>query len=350
MHQTVVAGIWHFAHPDDAYGALLSVTVLPAELHALSGIQDLLIFKLVYPMIGALFPVAVYTLGRRVLASRWAFLGAALIVMQQTFFQEFPALARQEIATVLFASLIMAALDMKIPQRARWTFVFILSTGMVVSHYSTAYLAIPLLGIAVALQWAASWFRSIPRLTGPVLLACIVSIGGAVVWYGSLTHSTANFSEFVAAAENQGISLLPNKSGNLLSTYLQGEVTTQMAPAQYQEYISKYYKTSVTYVTPLPDASQSQYAVKLASDSTPPVTWALGSNLVSLAGLLVQQLMNLQLARRRRTGADTAAQVLVDPGPSDRIRRARCDVNSGPRGSAAPLRSTIILSGPSCNR
>ena len=316
LHQTVLAGVWHFSHPDDAYGAMLSVTVLPAELHALTGIQDLLVFKVIYPMIGALFPVAVYTLGRRVLASRWAFLAAALLVMQQNFFQQFPALARQEVATVLFAALITASLDMKIAQRARWTFVFILSIGMVVSHYSTAYLAIPLLAVAVALQWAASWFRSVPRLTGTVLLACIVSIGGAAVWYGSLTHSTSNFSQFVTAAETQGISLLPNKSGNLLATYLQGEATQAMTPAQYQKFVSEYYKTNEKFVTPLPDASQKQYAVQPASDPAPPVTWTTAASLSSLAQLLIQQLMNLLagvgalvLAVRRRRLTPLARQI-----------------------------------------
>ena len=28
-HQTVATGIWHTAHPGDAYGAMLSLTVLP---------------------------------------------------------------------------------------------------------------------------------------------------------------------------------------------------------------------------------------------------------------------------------------------------------------------------------
>ena len=316
LHQTVVTGVWHFSHPDDAYGAMLSVTVLPTELHALSGLQDLLIFKVVYPMIGALFPVAVYSLARRVLASRWAILATALIVMQQTFFQQFTALARQEVATVLFAALITAALDIKIEQRARWIFVFVLSLGMVVSHYSTAYLAIPLLAIAVFMQWAASWFRSIPRLTSTVLLACVVSVAGATVWYGSLTHSTSNISEFVTAAETQGINLLPGSGGNPLSGYLKGEGFEQMTPAQYQKYISKFYATNEKFVTPLADASQPQYALKSAPDSTPPVKWELGSSLINLADLLIQQFMNLLagfgalvLALRRRPLAAAARQV-----------------------------------------
>ena len=58
LHQTVLTGIWHTAQPHDAYGAMLSVTVLPAELHFLSGVPDLLIFSVIYPAIGALLPIA----------------------------------------------------------------------------------------------------------------------------------------------------------------------------------------------------------------------------------------------------------------------------------------------------
>ena len=111
LNQTVTSGVWHFSHPNDAYGAMLSVTLLPAQLHALSGMPALLIFKVVYPVIGSFFPVAVFCLARRVLTGRWAFMAAALVVMQQTFFQQLPALARQEVAMLLFAALIAAVLD-----------------------------------------------------------------------------------------------------------------------------------------------------------------------------------------------------------------------------------------------
>jgi uncharacterized membrane protein len=308
LHQTVVTGAWHFPHPNDAYSAMLSLTVLPADLHALSGMQDLLVFKVLYPVIGAFFPVAVYTLARRVLASYWAFLAAALVVMQSTFFQEFPALARQEAATLLFAALITAVLDTRSPRRTRWAWVVLLSLGMVVFHYSTAYLAIALLAIAVVVQWVVSWFRPVPRVTGTVLLACVVSAAGAAVWYGSLTQSTSNMSQFATAAKGQGIDLLPNSSGgSLVSRYLAGEESQVLTPVQYQKYISAYYQANDPFVTPLPDASQPRYALQSASDPSPAVRWKLGNDVIQLGGLLVQQLTNLlaglgalALALRRR--------------------------------------------------
>lgn len=292
LKQTVTSGIWHVNHTNNAYGAMLSLTVLPAELHALSGMPALFIFKVVYPAIGALFPVAVFNLGRRILTGRWAFMAAVLVLMQQTFFQQFPALARQEVATLLFAALMLAVLDASQSRRTRWIFVCLLSLGVVVSHYSTAYLAITLLGTVIVFQWAASWFRNVPRITGAALLACVVSIAGTAIWYGALTHSASNISQFVQTTERHGINLLPNQGSNLLATYLQGEAEQQMPPAQYQNYISNFVEKNDKFITPLPDASNPQYALQPAPSQNPPVTSQLGASALNLADLLIQQLIN----------------------------------------------------------
>ena len=293
MQQTVHAGTWHVLHRGDAYGAMLSVTVLPAELHALSGVPALLIFKAVYPAIGALFPVAVFGLACRILERRWAVAAAAFVVIQATFFQQLPGLARQEIALPMFAVLIDALMETRLPRRSQWTLVSLLSLGLVVSHYSTTYMAIPLLAIAAVLQWTLSWIRPVPRVTGAVVVAFVVTLAGAVVWYGLLTQSTSDLAQFVATAEGQGINLLPNNAGNLLATYLRGEANQQLSPAQYQLISHAFYRVNYPFIHPLPAASNPRYAVQAAPSATPPVRWALGLSTLNLGTLLIQQLTNL---------------------------------------------------------
>jgi uncharacterized membrane protein len=85
LQQAVTHGIWYTAHRGDAYGAMLSVTVMPAELHFLTGLPALLVLKVVYPVIGALLPVAIFYLARRVLSARWAFAAAGFFVLQASF-------------------------------------------------------------------------------------------------------------------------------------------------------------------------------------------------------------------------------------------------------------------------
>lgn len=293
LMQTVTSGVWHVSHPNDAYGAMLSVTVLPAELHALSGVPALLVFKVIYPVFGALFPVAVFILARRVLNGRWAFMAAALVLMQQTLFQQMPALARQEVATLLFAALMLAVLDTSLARRSRWALTGLLSLGVVVSHYSTAYLAITLLGMAIVFQWAASWFRPVPRLTGAALLAVVVAIGGTGLWYTALTHSASNVSQFIATAEEQGINLLPNQGANPLATYLQGESEQAMTPAQYQSYLNAYFKKNDKFIRTLPDATAPRYDLRAAPAQSPPVTAPGAASALNLVSLVIQQLLNL---------------------------------------------------------
>src|SRR5260370_7692913 len=92
---------------------MLSVTVMPADMHALSGVPGLLVFKVVYPAIYALFPVAIFGLARRILSRRWALVAATFTIGQYAF-TEIAGVARQEIPLVLFPALVAAILDPRI--------------------------------------------------------------------------------------------------------------------------------------------------------------------------------------------------------------------------------------------
>lgn len=297
LQQAVTHGIWYTAHRGDAYGAMLSVTVMPAELHFLTGLPALLVLKVVYPVIGALLPVAIFYLARRVLSARWAFAAAGFFVMQASFAQELPAIARQEIALVLFAALLAAMLESSVPRRPRWALVVLLSLAMVAAHYSTTYVAITIIGIAVVLQWLASRIRrDIPAITGAFAIAFLVSLAGAFVWYGPVTHSAA--SELLQLGHSlraNGLDVLPNRAAGQspVAAYLQGNTPTPMPAGQYARLAHSYYAARVHYVTPLPDAGLSQYALRGSAPPVPPVTWPAANGALNLGSLVVQQLVYL---------------------------------------------------------
>jgi uncharacterized membrane protein len=204
-----------------------------------------------------------------------------------------PALARQEVATLLFGVLLLAIMDTSLSRGTKWTFVSLLSLGTVVSHYSTAYLAITLLAIAIVLQFLASWIRQVPRITGAALLGCAIAIAGSTVWYGQLTHSTSNVSQFVQLAQGQGLSLVSSQGGNLIQDYLQGESEQGQTPAQYEQYLSTLMKQDDPFIKPLPDATQPQYALQNPPSQDPAVTSQTGTSLLNDASLIIQQLLNL---------------------------------------------------------
>jgi uncharacterized membrane protein/transposase-like protein len=293
LHQTVVTGIWHPTHHNDAYGAMLSVTVMPAELHFLSGVPDLMVFKVVYPAIGALLPVAVFGLARRILPHRWAFAAATFVVAQA--FSSLPVIARQEIAMVLFAALIAAMLDARIQRRSQWALVALLGLAMAASHYSTTYVAITLIGLMIPLQWVVSWFREVPRVTGAIAIAFVVALAGAFIWYGPVTSFNYGLGPLLHTIEAQGFKVLPNRAhgGSLLSAYLQGNTAPPISAGQYARQVHAAYASQRPYITPLPDAGRPLYALHNAAVPGASVRSPVANSALSALYLILQELANL---------------------------------------------------------
>ncbi len=298
LEQTILTGVWHAVHPEDAYGAMLSVTVMPAAVHALSGVSGLLVLKVVYPMIYALFPIAIFDLGRRILPPCWAFIAAAFTVGQYAFI-EIVSVSRQEIAFLLFAALIAAMLDKQMHRRSQWSLVILLSFAMALSHYSTTYVAITVIGLTIPLQWAVSWIREIPRITGAVAVAFVASLGAAIIWYVPLTQSDSHLLQVAQTVQAQGLNVLPNRvpGGSFLSAYLQGNNTENPIQAkQYQERVYSLYLGNRPNITPLNAAKSSRYDLDDLAVPEPPVKWRLGYDTLGLSFLLIEQLANVLAA------------------------------------------------------
>ena len=249
---TFAQGVWRTAHPDDAYGAMLSLTVLPTLLQGLTGISGLVLLKAVYPALLALFPVGVFAIARRVVPARYAFVVAALLAGQAYFFQHLPGIARQEVALVLYVALMAAVLDRRLRSPAHLTLVALLACGVVVSHYATTYLAIATLAAAVVLQLVVSFFRPLPRVSVPLVVALVAAVAAAGVWYGAVTHSTANLEQFAENIRDRGPDLLPNArpGQSIIQSYLQGNAPMRISAAEYEREGREEYRRSREYVKP----------------------------------------------------------------------------------------------------
>ena len=294
LQHVSAAGVWHPSNPDSAYSAMLSTTILPSELHAITGVSNLMIFKLVYPMLSALFPVAVFYIGRRILSSRWAFAAGALIITQSGFGQELSAIARQEIALVFFTALMAAALETGLPRRRQLPVTILFGLALVVSHYTTTYVTATLLGVALVLQCLTSWIRR-ARVPAGIITALLVSALGAAFWYGPVTHSSSNVVQLAKATQSQGLDFLPNRSqaGGLIAAYLNGNTVTSITPQQYEQDVHAQYERYKPFVHPLPDAGNPAYALRAATIPTPPVKLPAVYNAFGVANVLSQQLIYL---------------------------------------------------------
>jgi uncharacterized membrane protein len=324
LNVAVNSGAWGLYHPGDAYGALPSVTVLPAELHFLSGISALMVLKLLYPIVGAMLPAAAFCFGRRVVRPRWALVATSFMIAQSSFAQELSALARQEIAFIFFIAMVCVIYDKGLPRRSRWLITIVFSVGMGTSHYSTAYFAIGMLGLLLITQLVVSWFRDVPHVVGTFAIAFVAALASAVLWYGPITQSSSNVSQFVQTATNQGIDILPSSSPDqsIVSRYLSSTNTQNaLSAAQYQQMVHKAYVANDKFVTPLADASAAKYDLQNAKVPKSPMRFGSLSSLVTLGQVVAGQAIlflaaaaAIFVALRRKTDSQVRQLMLLGVG------------------------------------
>ena len=308
LHQTVVNGIWHMGHLNP-YEAMLGLTVLPASLHALIGGQDVWIFKLGYPALFALFPVAAFSLGTRFLSRRAAFAAAAIVIVQAYYFQQQPEIARQELALLIFAGIMGALLDSSLARWPQLGLVSVLGVTLVVCHYSTTYITVLLCLLASILAVTVRRRKSTRLPVLPWFIAAAVMTISAVIWYVPATHSGSNVSDVAQSLRQSGIQLLPGrlKGENVISAYFNGPRERPTSPSQYELSVATYYAAHMPYLVPLAAAKNPEYNLRAASPPNLPDHAPLVASVLADAELLVQQSINalavggaLVFALRRR--------------------------------------------------
>jgi uncharacterized membrane protein len=196
-HLTDESGRWQVPGSHDAYDSCLSITLLPVAIARLTGIPGTYVFKVIIPILFAVAPAALYRTARHGAPQAVAILAAFYFVAFPTFFTDMPFLARQEIAFLLLACILVLFADGARPLRTRQVVVTVLLVGIVLSHYSTTYVLLGVLGIAylTGLGWRLAARRRGdfgPRFARPVMISwwmIVVTAVAAFLWTGPATHS-----------------------------------------------------------------------------------------------------------------------------------------------------------------
>ncbi len=190
--RTLAQDRWSMSYfPGLDYNACLSITILPTVLTKLFHTSPEYTFKVAYQLIFAVTPVAVYAAARRYLLPVLSFLAAVLFVAQTWYFELMPALARQEIAILFFALFLLVLTDNALTRTARRALLYLFATGIILSHYSTAYLWITMCVFAYIVLWVIRLFSSKARsdvrgLTWPLIAASIAMLW---LWEGPITNT-----------------------------------------------------------------------------------------------------------------------------------------------------------------
>jgi uncharacterized membrane protein len=213
---TQTQGLWTTGI-HDGYNSCLSITILPTVLQHWTGVSDPYVYKVFFQVIYAVCPVAVYYVGRRITSDAMSIVSTFFFIGFVGYMQDMPMLNRQEMGFVFFSAGLLVLLMTERTRRWRWSMLFVLGTGMVISHYSTTYYALASLFAAVALRFVALrllprilpwWRRQVARsLPGPVesliawrVLFALLAV--AVVWNGPINHSGGALVSEVGGAVN----------------------------------------------------------------------------------------------------------------------------------------------------
>ncbi|HWQ20922.1 MAG TPA: DUF2206 domain-containing protein [Methanotrichaceae archaeon] len=158
--RTLNEGIWRYTSAEDPIFGLLEaclcISVLPAVYQAVLNMDPELLFKILFPVIFAIAPLAVYSLSRRILTGFPSML-AALFFMSQLVFLKAAYFPRTTAAILFFALSLLVVFHDGIDGHVKTALFAIFSLSCILSHYSTAYLFL----ITLILTWTATRFMLI---------------------------------------------------------------------------------------------------------------------------------------------------------------------------------------------
>ncbi len=216
------------------FNAMLSITVLPTVYSNMLGLDPTLVIKIIYPILFAVVPVALYMLWEPYVGKKLSFLAAFLFVAQSTFFTEMIAINRQMIAEIFFVLLLVLLLNKKIKTESKFIGFAFLGFGLIFSHYALSEIFL--------LLALAAWVVSVFYIRKPsfnlglttiifffvAMFAWYIYTSGAVVFNSFMTFTgyvTGQLGEFLNPAA-RGATVLTGvgltESPSILNTVSRG--------------------------------------------------------------------------------------------------------------------------------
>jgi uncharacterized membrane protein len=194
-------GVWR-PNIQDMYDSALSITILPSILAAVSSLDGFPIFTLIYPVLFSIVPITLYRIYRKLLPPEGAFVSVLAFLSYPGTYGEMTQVARQEIAEILLVLLTLMLLSAKTARkRSGRVAIILLTIGVVIAHYSIAFIYIFLMVWYFLLARGSS--RRAERLS--VLMALLLTSVTAMFWYlvsagGAVVLSLTSFVSYATSS------------------------------------------------------------------------------------------------------------------------------------------------------
>lgn len=296
-------GYWSPNILSDAYNACLSITLLPMSFEKLTGINGLATMRYLIPALYALVPVIIYKTWKNVLGEKKSLLCAIFFIAQPAFISWSSVPIRQMVAILFFVTALSVVLNKSLSNQVKIWLSVIFGSGMILSHYSTSYIALGLFGAVYLFQLTTHFVKKYRKTNtefSPTIptLALVLLVVVAAIWYGPVTHASGNITKKIENAwhyvEDGNINPF-NSSYYANRTSLVDQVlfTDQSTKLQqnWNEYIV-HVEDSTGLSTPSNNGGLEAQATQTMPLNSP--KWL--ANIVNLSDQIVRKLVRLFLA------------------------------------------------------
>jgi len=232
-------GYWDASLPY-SYNNALSIVTLAPIYSLLLNIDGAWLFKIIYPFIFSLVPLALFHIYRQQVSGKKAFLAVFFFMAVPTFSLEMIALAKQQIAELFFALFILLMVDRELGLGQRLTLAIIFVLSLAVAHYGLGAVCLIYFGLGWLLLllirsgwgqriwgWLTAKFGGLPQSLSSLRAFPLKTIGIVVViyfacslaWYGwvasgiSLRNITAVWQQQAGIATGEATKLVPGMPG-----------------------------------------------------------------------------------------------------------------------------------------
>lgn len=252
-NQTAMTGQYSLAVHGDPYRIMLSLTVLPAQLHALTSASVEMLLQLLPAVILGLVVIGGLCVFRSLLSEGLAMGFTLLFVgVNSALLTELPSVTRQCYGLLMFVAMLVLVVAPPLPIRRAQALFVALGVAMVLAHYSTAFIGIPVLVVG----WVfAAWFspaaavednsavdeassslivrrdRTGRRRGRTVVIGAVVAVLVAAV----VASTRGQLSRLRTSIDSNGLGILPGHGG-LLSRWIHGAGSKAISATTLQSY------------------------------------------------------------------------------------------------------------------
>jgi len=175
---TEINAYWDPGIYPHACNTMLSTVILPTMYSTILGVDVILVYKLVFPILFALVPVTLYHVFKDSLKPQLSFFSVFLFISFYVFSTTMLWLPRQQIAELYLALLLLSVFEKDMKPSILGFLTIIWISSIVVSHYATTYITLFFITLVSVMLFV---FHE--KATSVKLLTAIFAVVVTISWY-----------------------------------------------------------------------------------------------------------------------------------------------------------------------